>query len=152
MTDRRHLGLDEYLPYLINRVGSALVFSFTQGTLQRQRLSIAAWRVLAVLSNNGQQRQIDVAEMTSIEASTLSRLIARMVRTGLVIRKRSKTNNREVAIQLTTKGRALVDRLIPVARALEKVAIGDLPERDLAVAKRSLRQMYENVARGRLGK
>ena len=38
-------------------------------------LSVPMWRVLAVLAEDGEQRQIDVAQRTSIDASTLSRLM-----------------------------------------------------------------------------
>src|SRR6202040_2722022 len=100
VTDRRRLELENYLPYLINRVGAALVIRFAQDTLAKHGLSIAMWRGLAGASPpGGEQRQIDLAEMTSIDASTLSRLVARLVRTGCVTRKRSKTNNREVVVQ-----------------------------------------------------
>jgi len=76
---RLHLDLDGYLPYLIHRVGSALAGRFTEDTLARHDLSIAMWRVLAALSANGEQRQIDLAAMTSIDVSTLSRLVTRLV-------------------------------------------------------------------------
>ena len=46
--------------------------------------SIDMWRVLAALSNNGEQRQVDLVGMTSIDASTMSRLVSRLVRNGLV--------------------------------------------------------------------
>jgi hypothetical protein len=32
---------------------------------------------------------------------------------------------------------------------LERTASGSIPAKDMAVAKRALRQMYENLARGR---
>ena len=104
------------------------------------------WRVLAALSNNGEQRLIDLAGMTSIDVSTLSRLVTRLAHTGLASRKRSKTSNREVLIELTAKGRDIVDRLIPIAYGLERTAIADIPAKDLAVVKRSLRRIYENLA------
>ncbi len=71
------------LPYLVNRLGSALVESFTASALAQHNLNIDTWRVMAVLANQGAQRQIDLAGMTSIEVSTLSRLVTRMVRMGL---------------------------------------------------------------------
>ena len=40
------------------------------------------WRVLAALSNNGGQRQVDLSGMTSIDVSTMSRLVSRLVRDG----------------------------------------------------------------------
>jgi DNA-binding MarR family transcriptional regulator len=146
---RSHLELDNYLPYLINRVGSAIAETYTADTLAPRGLSLAQWRVLAALSNNGEQRQIDLAAMTSIDASTLSRLVTRLIRAGLVTRRRSKTSSREVVVALSPKGRSQVDRLIPVAKGLEVTASGGLSSKDIAVVKRALRRMYVNLASGR---
>jgi DNA-binding MarR family transcriptional regulator len=146
---RNHLDLGNYLPYLINRVGFALVESFTADALTPNGLSIAMWRVLAALSNNGGQRQVDLVEMTSIDASTMSRLVSRLVRLGLVTRSRSATSNREVIVELSPKGRALVERLIPIAKELERTASTGVAAKDLAVAKRALGRIYEKRVRGR---
>src|SRR5438093_9829558 len=70
VSDRTGLNFSEYLPYLVNRVGWLLVTDFGQNTLARHQLSIAMWRVLAVLADDDGQRQIDVAASTSIETST----------------------------------------------------------------------------------
>ena len=149
MTERPQLDFGDYLPYLINRVGFALVDHFTRDALASNDLSIAMWRVLAVLSSNGEQRQIDVSEMTSIDASTLSRLVTRLVELDLVTRRRSKTSSREVIVELSPKGRGIVERLIPVARKLERTAIAGIPMKDLATVRRSLRRMHENMAKSR---
>src|ERR1700719_4407150 len=113
----RHTPVDlsEHLPYLINRVGSALVARFSADALAGAHLSIASWRVLAVLSNKGGLRQTDLAEMTSIDASTLSRLITRLVHDGLVRRTRSKTDSRDVGVELSRKAKTLMTNLIPRA-------------------------------------
>jgi DNA-binding MarR family transcriptional regulator len=146
VADRPQLDLGNYLPYLINRVGFALVESFTTDALTPNGLSIAMWRVLAALSSNGEQRQVDLVIMTSIDASTLSRLVSRLVRDGLVTRSRSEKSSREVVVALSPKGRALVQRLIPIARTLERTASAGLPAKDLAVTKRALGRMYDNLA------
>lgn len=147
MAQRPHLELDDYLPYLINRVGTAIAAAYTGDTLAPLGLSLDMWRVLAALSNNGEQRQIDLVAMTSIDASTMSRLVTRMVRAGLVTRARSKTSSREVVVALSVKGRAQAEGLIPIARGLENTAALGLSAKDVAVVKRALRQMYRNLAR-----
>ena len=147
MPSRPQLDLNEYLPYLINRVGSALVVDFGRSTLAPHRLSIAMWRVLAALSSDDGQRQIDLAAMTSIDVSTLSRVVSGLVRMGLVTRMRSATNSREVVVRLSGKGAGLVARMIPRAIAAERSAIAGVPVKDLAVVRRSLRRMYENLAK-----
>jgi MarR family transcriptional regulator, organic hydroperoxide resistance regulator len=144
MSDR--LDLANYLPYLVNRLGSALVENFTATALAQHNLNIDAWRVMAVLANRGKQRQIDLADMTSIEVSTLSRLVTRMVRMGLVTRRRSENSNREVVVDLAAKGRGLVNRIIPLAHRLETSAGAGIPASDMAVVKRVLRRMFENMA------
>lgn len=159
MKDPRKLNLADYLPYLVNRVGSIIADQFSAETLAPHRLSIATWRVLAVLAANGRQRQIDLADLTSIDASTLSRIVTRLVRLGLVTRTRSATSNREVAVALSAKGNALVARLTTPARAIESDANAGISAEELAVVKRCLRRMYANMtsrpaatrARGRTG-
>jgi DNA-binding MarR family transcriptional regulator len=144
---REKLHLLDYVPYLVNRVGAALVLRFTEEALARHDLGIADWRVLVALADAGPQRQIDLADVTSIEVSTLSRLVARLVRAGLVSRARSDRSNREVTVALTGQGDKLVDALIPVARELERVAIAGVPATQLHAAKTALRAMYENLMR-----
>ena len=107
------------------------------------------WRVLAALSNNGGQRQVDLSGMTSIDPSTMSRLVSCMVRMELVTRSRSQTSSREVVVALSSKGRALVRRLIPIAQELERKASAGLTAKELAEAKRLLTRMYANLAKGR---
>jgi DNA-binding MarR family transcriptional regulator len=141
------LDLSEHLPYLINRVGSALVARFSADALAGAHVSVASWRVLAALSGNGGLRQTDLAEMTSIDASTLSRLITRLVHDGLVRRTRSKKDSREVAVALTRKAEALLRNLVPVALRLQTVSTQNLSQRDLAALKRVLRQMHANLTR-----
>jgi DNA-binding MarR family transcriptional regulator len=145
MADRPQLDLAEYLPYLVNRIGAAFVTRY-ESDLAQHGLSIAMWRVLAALSTSGKQRQIDVAVSTSIDVSTMSRLVTRLMRLELVTRARSDTNNREVSVELTPKGRALVNRLIPRARELEAEAVAGIPAAELAITRQTLSRMYGNMA------
>ena len=113
--------------------------------LAEHGLSIAMWRVMAVLASRGSQRQIDLADLTSIEVSTLSRLVSRLIRKGLGTRTRSANSNREVAVKLSPKGQSLVTHLIPIALDFEAAAIVGLSAQDIAVLKHCLRRMYGNM-------
>jgi MarR family transcriptional regulator, organic hydroperoxide resistance regulator len=139
------LDLQDFVPYLINRVGTALVARFSTEALERHDLSIAMWRVLLALWDAGTHRQIDLSDQTSIEVSTLSRLIGRLEQRKLAVRVRAKASNREVTIALTPKGRALVQELIPIAQRLEEVAIAHLPPREVDALKATLRRVYANL-------
>lgn len=145
MSDRTKLDLDNYLPYLVNRVGTIIAEQFGGEALAPYRLSIPMWRVMAVLASKGGLRQIDLASLTSIDASTLSRLVTRLVGLGVVSRTRSTSSTREVIVKLTAKGKTQVARLIPVARDYETAAIAGLSAEELAVLKRCLRRVYANM-------
>ena len=150
------LDLDDYLPYLVNRVGIIIAEQFAAEALEPHDLSIAMWRVMAVLASKGHQRQIDLAEYTSIEVSTLSRIVTRLVRMGAVSRTRSTRSSREVIVRLTAKGSTQAARIIPLARQCEATASAGLQPRELAELKSCLRRVYANMrkraaARARLG-
>jgi DNA-binding MarR family transcriptional regulator len=146
VAQKTELDLEDYFPYLINRVGVALVASFETGALREHQLSIAMWRVLAALSKNGGQRLVDLGQMTSIDVSTLSRMVTRLLRLDLVTRTRSKTSDREIVVKLTAKGQKALTLLIPTAFEFEEHAIAGISRADLAVVKRALQKMHENMA------
>lgn len=145
MTRATKLDLGDYLPYLANRVGNIIADQFVADALARHGLSIVMWRLMAVLASNGSQRQIDLADLTSIDSSTLSRMVTRLVRMRLVTRTRSTKSNREVAVKLSAKGKALVAELIPIARDYETIAIAGLSREELDVLKSCLRRIYDNM-------
>ena len=142
-----NLGLDDYLPYLINRTGVRLVARFGQ-RLREEGLTIQDWRVLAALNEQDGPRLSNLAERTSIEISTLSRVIGGMERRHLLSRARTDSDARAVAIQLTSRGRELVARLIPAAQTLERNALAGLDAETEAQLKTLLRRVYANLDRG----
>src|SRR5208282_6365190 len=77
--------LASYLPYLVNRIGVRLAGAFGK-ELAAYGITLPMWRVLAALRHRGSQRVGRLAAATSIEVSTLSRLLAGMDRRGLVRR------------------------------------------------------------------
>jgi MarR family transcriptional regulator, organic hydroperoxide resistance regulator len=139
------LDLDNYLPYLVNRVGTIIAEQFGAEALRPRRLTIPMWRVLAVLASTGGQRQIDLADLTSTEVSTLSRLVSRLVRMGLVTRARSSRSPREVVVSLTAKGKTQVAQLVPPARAYEVAAVAGIRSEEVAALKSVLHKVYANM-------
>jgi DNA-binding MarR family transcriptional regulator len=139
------IALGDYLPYLVNRVGTIIAAQFSVEALETHGLSIAMWRVMVMLAGKTGLRQIDLADLTSIDVSTLSRLVTRMVRMGLVTRARAANSNREVTVKLSAKGNSLVARLIPIARQYEVTASAGLTPEEMTILKRALRRVYDNM-------
>jgi DNA-binding MarR family transcriptional regulator len=103
------------------------------------------YRVMAALWQRGGQRLGDLSEMTSVEISTLSRLVGVMQRRGLLSRTRPDSNARTVQINLTRAGRALVEQLIPLAQRHEEVGLRGFAANEVEVLKKNLVAVYRNL-------
>jgi DNA-binding MarR family transcriptional regulator len=62
--------------------------------------------------------QSELLDQVGLDASTLTGLLQRMTRQGLVRRKRDPADGRVLRVHLTTRGRALRPVLIPEAEAV----------------------------------
>jgi len=145
MSGRKTLyTLTKSLPYLLNRVGVQMGDLFSR-RIAGFGVTLPMYRVMAALWEKGDQRLGDLAAMTTIEISTLSRLVGEMKRRGLVSRSRLKDNGRTVAINLAPKGRVLVEELMPIAIHFEEVAVRNFPSRNISDLKTVLEEIYESL-------
>lgn len=136
--------LEATLPYLLNRAGVRIGNAFN-AEMKRHRLSLQLWRALASLYHQSGQSVTELAAHTSIELSTVSRLIGAGVRRGMM-RRRAGDDARTLRIELTAAGRALTERIIPLARLYEQVALAGFDPSEVALLKRMLDRIYVNIA------
>lgn len=133
-------------PYLARRVGIRIGELFER-RIAELGITVSMYRVLASLLEQDGQRLGSLSDMTSIELSTLSRLVGAMTRKGLVSRKRPRGNARVVEISLTARGRALATKLTPMAEHFEDVALAGLSAKEVADLKRALDRAFTNLDR-----
>jgi DNA-binding MarR family transcriptional regulator len=137
--------LARFLPYHINRTGVRLATAFGDD-LQRYGLTITMWRVLAVLWHHGELKVTDLMVDTSIEQSTLSRLLVTMEKKNLLTRRRNTSDARTVLVQLTPAGKKLTKELIPYALRNERVALRGFAPEEVDQLYSMLSRVYENAA------
>ena len=133
--------LTDSFPYLLNRVGVRMGDLFSR-RIAAYGVTLPMYRVMAALWETPGQRLNDLAEMTTVELSTLSRLVGTMEKMKLVSRSRLENNARTVAIALTDSGRALVEELMPIAQHFEQVAVSKLSPSALKALKKTLTDIY----------
>jgi DNA-binding MarR family transcriptional regulator len=137
--------IDDYLAYLLARA-SHLISAEFHLVVRRARLPVLQWRVLATLAD-GQVSSIgEVAEIVLVPQSTLTRVAARMVQAGLLLRADDAQDRRITRIRLSAKGLKLAGRLVPQARAHEAAVVQALGAADAATLKRILRRLIEQHA------
>ena len=112
------------------------VMAHTRPSLREHGLSDQQWRVLRVLGEHGTVETGRVAREAFIPGPSLTGVLARMERDGLIRRERDPADQRRTVIEATAKGRKLVDKLSHTVEAhyqwLEK-----------SLGKQKLAQLYE---------
>jgi DNA-binding MarR family transcriptional regulator len=136
--------LDSFLPYLLNRAGARIAAAFSE-EVRPLGATLQMWRVLAALREQDGRRMGDLSETTSIEVSTLSRLVDNMERKGLVARRRDSGDARAVLLHATPAGRRLTQRILPIAERYETVALSGFNAAEEASLKAALRRLYANM-------
>jgi DNA-binding MarR family transcriptional regulator len=134
------------LPFVLNRTGIRMAGLFEARELGQHDVTLPMCRVLATLDAHDDQRLGDLAVLTDMEVSTLSRLIGTMQSRRLVSRRRSGKDARAVRIRATDQGKALAHKLIAAAAQYEAAVTKRLPPRQLQELRRLLAQLDANVA------
>lgn len=129
-------------PYLLNRVGVRMGELFSR-RIASYGVTLPMYRVMAALGEVPNQRLNDLAAMTTVELSTLSRLIGTMEKMKLVLRSRLENNARTVAINLTDAGAKKLKELMPIAQHFEQVAVSKLSPAALKTLKKTLSEIYD---------
>jgi DNA-binding MarR family transcriptional regulator len=136
--------LASYLPYLLNRAGARIATAFGE-EMRPLGATLQIWRVLAALREQDGQRMGDLSSTTSIDVSTLTRLVDNMEKKGLVARQRDPEDARAVVLNVTPAGRRLTARILPIAERYEKVALQGFDPAEAEQLKAALRRLYANM-------
>jgi homoprotocatechuate degradation regulator HpaR len=98
------------LPRLLLQAREA-VMAHTRPSLREHGLSDQQWRVLRVLGEHGVVETGRIAREAYILGPSLTGVLARMERDGLVRRERDPADQRRTVVEATTKGMKLVEKL-----------------------------------------
>ncbi|RPH41746.1 MAG: MarR family transcriptional regulator [Burkholderiales bacterium] len=110
-----------YLPYLLARASHLISGQFHE-RLAAERIPVLQWRVMAALWDAPKSAG-EVAEIILQKQPTVSKLLERMQRQGLVDRETDAGDRRRVVVSLTPRGRAVAGPLIEAAREHERAVL-----------------------------
>ena len=140
----RKPNLQDFLPYLLNRAGLRVGLMFSRD-VEPFDVTLPMWRVMIELWHNGDHRLGELSERTSIDMSTLSRLLVAMQRKDLIVRRRSGLDGRALSLTLTRSGLALTEKIVPYALRYNGVAMNGMSEREVTTLKDLLKRVYDNL-------
>jgi DNA-binding MarR family transcriptional regulator len=112
--------------------------------LKTDGLRAAEWRVLATLHSRHRLSMSELAELTSIDRTTLSRVVERTVRAGWVMRLSDTSDARVTRLAPTASGERLFARIWPAVRRVNENAVLGLPEPAVGLVRWALQEMCRN--------
>ena len=119
------LQLDNQLCFLFHRISRDLTAAY-RPLLADLGLTYPQYLVMLVLWEQDGQSVGSIGERLSLDSATLSPLLRRMERAGLVDRVRDAEDERRVTIHLTDDGRAMEQRAAGIPAALAGQLVDDV--------------------------
>lgn len=113
------LPLDQQICFTLYATSMAINRTY-KPLLDEMGITYPQYLVLCVLGEEGGATVGGIAARLALESSTVTPPVKRLEQAGLVKRKRSKTDERQVLVQLTAAGRQLLERASCLTETITK--------------------------------
>jgi DNA-binding MarR family transcriptional regulator len=125
------LDLLKFVPFQLNRLAAEVSSALSAEYATRYGLDIPEWRVLATLGFRHEPCSAQyVADCTRTHKSTISRAVTSLLKRQIIERVENEEDRREFRLQLTGKGAALYEELIPRLLRREQAILSCLSAQD----------------------
>ncbi|GGF00193.1 hypothetical protein GCM10011383_08810 [Hymenobacter cavernae] len=139
------LMLSEILFYSLDRA-IRQYRKFAQGNIDRAGIDITVdqWLVLRVIEEHDDLTQAEMAERVFKDQASVARIIALLLKRGLLKAEPLPQDGRRMRLRVSTLGHEVLAAVQPVVLSNRAVALAGLAETDLAQMRQSLERIYTN--------
>jgi DNA-binding MarR family transcriptional regulator len=141
---RPAFALEDHVFYLFTQIFGRRNRDLTQ-KLKPFRITVPKWRVLAVLSERPNCTMNRLAELTTVDRTTLTRTVDQMAEARLVERRADPRDGRSVHLNLTPRGAAAFRLVLPSVIEQNERAMRGLSSAERAALRRTLHRMVRNL-------
>lgn len=111
--------LDTFTPYRLAAAARRTSEALARQYRHRFGISVAEWRVLVHLAHSGVVSVRDIEARVSMPKYEVSRAATALEAAGYIAKATSAADRRLVDLSLTDTGRALMQQILPLARAFQ---------------------------------
>ncbi|MDO9433868.1 MarR family winged helix-turn-helix transcriptional regulator [Hydrogenophaga sp.] len=133
------------LAHLVRDVARAQMRAL-QVRLNAHGVSFGHWTFLRILWIQDGLTQRELSDLAGVMEPTTFSAVRAMEGMGLIERRQLEGNRKNVHVFLTDEGRALEKLLVPLAEDVNRASVRGIPERSVAMVRKSLLKMIENLA------
>lgn len=114
------LRLADFLPYRLSIASNAVSNRIADLYRSEFDLTIPQWRIMAVLGDAGGLTQRELTAATLMDKVAVNRACKILEERGLIARQPNASDGRSHHLGLTAQGKAMHDRIMPLAREVER--------------------------------
>lgn len=107
--------------FLVNRLGHEMTVALER-RLKQYDVTVSQWKVLLAIWRGEGQSQVELQDVLGLEGATMTGLLQRMERGGLVQRKPDLSDKRVLRVYLTERGRLLEANIHPLIEEVNEMA------------------------------
>ena len=145
--DMSGFDLNAFLPYQLAVLASRVSREFSTLYKQKFGISVAEWRVVAHLSQEGSVSVREIHRRVDMDKSKVSRAASRLESRGFVTKSANPEDGRLVSLALTGAGREMIAEMTPIAREFEASVLAELGE-DAEAFRGLIAQLVAGVPKG----
>ena len=138
------LGMPEYIFYLMLQATRRREAALNEA-LEPIGLTVPKFRALIVISRLKSTVTSEVAHLSSVDRTTLTRTLDQLVSAGLVHRTPSPTDRRVVRLSLSAAGEQLVEQARDASHNYNETMLMGVPDDRRMAALRLLQQVVDNM-------
>lgn len=140
------IDLEANLQHWVNRL-SFMLRAEAQTNFKAAGLDMTAeeWALLMVLWRDGPTAMAKLAEITLRDRTTVTRLVDRLIKKGLVVRKSAKNDRRRVIVDVSKNGNLIKSKTMAALQPVISKSNTGISEPELAQAMDVLRRMAKNL-------
>jgi len=136
--------LERHVFFWLTQVIGARDRELAQG-LKDHGLRVPEWRALAALYSRRGCTTSQLADLSTIDRTTLTRTVDRMQEAGWIERLTDDADMRVTRLALTASGKKMFERIWPEVQRLNELALEGLPKSDIQSLQRILERMRSNL-------
>jgi len=140
------MDLSQRLPlgYLVHEVARLMKRRLDEEA-RTHELTLPQWRTLAHVGKNAAITQAALAQAIDVDPMTVSGILTRLKKRGLIIRQPDPADSRAKLTTLTPEGEELLGMARRLGMEMYETALAGIDPAEVTVAQNVLRQMRDNL-------
>ena len=139
--------INDSVVHLLHRADQCTAETFAS-RLRHRDLTPRQFAVLMAVGAREGATQTTITDDTGIDRSTMVDVVRRLMKRGLLQRRRSRTDARSYVVRLTDSGREIIDAAMPEAATVDQVILAALSPTERAAFLAALTKVIDRLALG----